>query len=77
MTVEDQLVAQEGLGLVVGRCIVLVYTNKCVMGLRCWGWLQGVLNLFIGLFLRYELVANAVKSKVMIFQIGTLSSGIF
>ena len=50
MTVEDRLVAQEGLGLTVGRCMGLFYAEDNVVGSWDKEWLQGALNVFIGLF---------------------------
>ena len=39
LMVEDQLVAQDGLGLAVGRCLVLLKTNDGMMGSRDPEWL--------------------------------------
>ena len=74
MTVEDQLAAQEGLGLAVGRCLGLLYTDDGMVESRDTEWLQGALNVLIGLLLWYRMVSNAAKSKAMTFQTGTLQS---
>ena len=73
---EESLVALEGLGLAVGRCIWLLYTNNRVVGSQDPEWLQGALNVLIGLFCRYGLVTNVAKSKARKCQTGTLLSRI-
>ena len=67
LTVEDQLVAQEVLGLELGRCIKISYTDNGVVGLRDQEWLQGALNMLIDLFFQYRLVANVANSKAIAF----------
>ena len=62
---EDQLVTQEGLVILVGRCIKLFYTDNGVMVSRDLEWIQGALNVIIGLFRRCALVTNVAKSKTM------------
>ena len=74
LTVEYQLVTQEGLGLVVGRCLVLFYAYAGVLLSRVPEWIQGGLNMLIGLFLRYGLVLNVAISKAMTCQPDTLRS---
>ena len=39
MTVEDQMIAQDVLGLVVGRCLELVYTYDRMVVLRNKEWI--------------------------------------
>ena len=58
LTVEDQLVTQEGLGLAVGRCMGFLYTGDVVLGMQDLGWLQGALNVLIGLLCQYRLGKN-------------------
>ena len=65
LTMEDQLVTQEGLVILVGRCIKLFYTDNGVMVSRDLEWIQGALNVIIGLFCRSSLVTNVAKSKTM------------
>ena len=74
MTVKYQLVSQEGLGLRVGGCLGLFYVDYGVVGLRDPEWIQGELNMLIGLFLRYGLVATVAKSKATTCQKGKLWS---
>ena len=74
--VEDQLLAQEGLGLAVGRGMGLFYKCDGVAGSWYQEWLQGALNVLICLFCRYRLVANIAKSKAMTCQLGTIRSRI-
>ena len=65
MTVEDQLVAQEGLGISVERYMVLFYADDGMVVSLDQEWLQGALNVLIILFWRYGLVANIAKSKAI------------
>ena len=65
LTVEDQLAAQEVLGLDIGRCMGLLYADDGVVGLQDLEWLQGALNVFIGLFRWYGMVENVAKHKAM------------
>ena len=58
LMVEYQLVDQEGMGLVVGKCLGLFYTDNGVVGLWYMEWLQGALNLLIGLLRQYGPVVN-------------------
>ena len=74
LTVEDQLLDQEGLGLEVVRCLVLFYVDDGMVGLQDTEWLQGSLNVIIGLFRHNRLLANIVKEKEMTCQTGTLRS---
>ena len=50
LMVEDQLFAQEGLELAVWRCLVIFYEVNGVVGSRDPEWLQGTINVLIGLF---------------------------
>ena len=52
LMVEDKLVAHEGLGLMVGWCLGLFYAVDCMVESRYSEWLQGSLNVLIGLFWR-------------------------
>ena len=49
----------------VGRCLGLIYADDSVVELQDPEWLQGALNVLIGLFHLYGLVANVAKSKAM------------
>ena len=75
LTVEYQLVSQEVLVLAVGRCMGLFYDDDGVVVLCNLEWLRVNLNVLIGPFHQYGLVANIAKSKAMICQPGTLWSG--
>ena len=70
------MVYQEVLLLVAGRCLGLFYSDGGVVGLWDPECLQGALNLIIGIFCQYGLVANVMKSKAMTCHTGTLRSGI-
>ena len=63
--VEDQLVAQEVLGLAVGMCMGLLYADSGMVGSRYPEWIQGALNMLISLFRWYGLVVNLENSKAM------------
>ena len=54
--VEDELVAYDVLGLVIGRCLGLFYANHGMVGSRDMKWFHVALNVLIGLFRRYGLV---------------------
>ena len=75
MTVKYQTVVQQGLGLNVGRCLGVFYTDKCMVGARDSEWLQNALNIRIGLFWRYRLVTNIANYRRMMCQPGALWSG--
>ena len=68
LMVEDHLVAQEGLGLAVGRCLGLFYADDIVVGSQYPEWLQGALNVLISLLKLYVLVANFVKYKAKVLR---------
>ena len=59
------MVAHEVLGLLVGICLVLFYADDSVVVSRDPEWLQGDLNVLIGLFRWYGLVSNVAKSKAV------------
>ena len=69
------MVAQEGLGLALGRCLGLFYADGVMVESRDTEWLQGALNVIIDLLRRYLLVVNVAKSKVMICHPGALWYG--
>ena len=54
---------------------MLSYADNVVVGSRYLEWLQGSLNVLIGLFRVYRLVENVTKSRAMTCQLGTLWSG--
>ena len=66
--VEEKLVAHDGLGLMMGQCIGMFYANDGLVWSREQKWLRGSLNMPIGLFRRYGLVANIAKYKSMTCQ---------
>ena len=74
IAVEYQLDLHEVLGLVLGVCIGLFYTDNRVVGSWDPECLQGALNVLIFLFRLYGLVENGTKSKSMTFQPVTLRS---
>ena len=74
LTVEDQLVAQEGLVIAVGKFQRIFYEDDRDVGSRDPEWLQGALNMLICLFYWYGLVANVTKYRSMTYKLGTLQS---
>ena len=50
LTVEDQTVAQEGLGINVGICLEIFYVDNSMFGSWDSGWLKNALNVTVGLF---------------------------
>ena len=50
MMVEEQLVAQDGLGLAVERCLGIFYDDSGMVESLYPEWLQGALNMLIILF---------------------------
>ena len=55
---EYELVSHERLVLAVGRCLGLICADEGMMVLRDPEWLQGALNMPIGLFRKYRLLVN-------------------
>ena len=74
MVVEDKLVYHEGLGLAVGPCLGLIYSDNIMVGSQDLEWIQGKLNVIIGLFQRYGLAENVFKYKAMAFHPGEIRS---
>ena len=65
LTVEYGAVIQEGLVHAVVWSLGVLYMDHGLLGLRYPEWLQGALNVLIGLFLWIGLAANVAKSKTM------------
>ena len=76
MKVKDKAVIHDVLGHAVGWSMGVFYVYNFIVGLRDPEWLQGDLNVLIGLFLRIGLMANIAKSKTMMCQPGMIRSGI-
>ena len=53
----------------------LFYSDDGMVGLWDPEWIHGALNVLIGLFQRYGLVANVSNSKAMMCQLGSIWSG--
>ena len=65
MMVEDELFTHEGLVIAVGQCLGLFYANDGMGVSRYPEWIQGALNVLVGLFRRYGMVENVAKSKAI------------
>ena len=69
------MVAQEGLGLSVGRFLGFFYADYSMVRAQDSEWLQNALNILIGLFRWYDIVINVTKSWTMAYQPGAQRSG--
>ena len=76
LTVEDKSTTHEGLGMEVGRCTGVFYADDSMIVSKDPEWIQGAINLLIGLFRRVNLVTNVVKSKTMTCQLGEICTGV-
>ena len=76
ITVKDQRVAHNWMGVAVRSCLGVVYANDGMVVSRDSDWLQHLMNVLIGLFRRYGLVDKISKSRTMICQPRALRSGI-
>ena len=74
MTVEDQVVAQERLGLNMVRCLVVLYAYYGMIGAWYSEYLRNALNILLGLFWRYGIATHVKKSRKMTCQPGALRS---
>ena len=75
MTVENQRVYHDGLGVTIRRCLGVFYANDCMVVSRDADLLQHAINVMVGLFQRYGLAANVAKSCTMTYQPGALRLG--
>ena len=76
LTVEDEQVTHEELGMVAGRCMGVFNADDGMLGSRYPEWLQGAINVLIRLFRRVRLMVNVAKSKNMTCQPGAIHMGI-
>ena len=76
MTVEDNRVAQNGLGEAVGRCLRVFYANDNMLGSIDPDWMQHLMNVLVDLFRRYGLTANVSNSLLITCQPSALRSGV-
>ena len=75
MIVEDDAVVHDRLGYAVGQIMRVFYVEDGLLGLQDPEWLQGDLNILIGLFHQIGLMANVTKSKKMTYQLGMIWLG--
>ena len=75
MSLEDVAVIHDGLGHAVGRSLKVFYADNGFIGLWDLEWLQGVLNVMIGPFLRIGLMESVAKSKKMTCHPGAIWLG--
>ena len=76
MEVEEKSVIHDVLGYVVRWSLGVFYTDDGIIGSRDTEWIQGPLNIRIGLFHRIDLMDNTDKSKTMMCQPGEIRPGI-
>ena len=72
LTVEEKSAIHYGLRMAVGRYIGVFYTDGGIIGLKEPEWIQGAINVLIGIFQRVGLMANVTKSKTMTDQTGVI-----
>ena len=70
-------VAHNGLVEAVRWCLGIFYSDYGMIGSREPDWLHHLMNVLVGLFWRYGLVANISKSGLMTCQLGALRSRMF
>ena len=75
MMVEDQMVDHGSQGDTVGRSLRVFYADNGMVGSCDSECMQHVINVPVGLFRRYGLVANVVKTQTMTCQSGALRVG--
>ena len=73
MTVEDETVNHDRMRHAVGQGLELFYVKYDLLGLRYLEWIQGTLNVFIGLSRQIFLMFNIAKSKNMTCHMGANS----
>ena len=77
MVVEYKAVIQDGLGHTVEWVLGGgFYTDDVLLGSWDLGWVQGALNIRIGLFWKIRLSTNVAKSKTMACDPGAIRLGI-
>ena len=75
LTVEDEQVTHEELGMVAGRCMGVFNADDGMLGSRYPEWLQGAINVLIRLFRRVLLMENIAKYKTTTCQTGEIFTG--
>ena len=65
---DDNAVIHSEMGYAVGCSLGVFYSDDGLIGLRDPEWLQGDLNISIGLFCCIGLMANIARSKIMTCQ---------
>ena len=61
--------------MAVGRFMGVFYADEGMIGSRDPEWLQGTINVLIGLFRRVILMTNVARSKTMTCQLGAICTG--
>ena len=55
--------------------IGVFYADDVIMGSQDPEWIQGAIDVLIGLFYRVGLMANVAKYNTMTFQLGAIHTG--
>ena len=74
MTVDDDNVICNRMGHAVVQIVGVLYKDDGLIVFQDTEWLQGSLNVLIGLFHRIGLMANVAKSKIITCHPGTIRS---
>ena len=73
--VEDDAVIHDRLGHAVGKMLGVFWAENGIIGSRDPEWLQGALNVLIGLIHQIGLMENFAKSQMMMCQLGEIRLG--
>ena len=72
MRVDDDMVIHYGMGRVVGSSMGVFYMCDVPIGSQKLEWIQGDINVLIGLFCRIGLMAKFSNSRMMTCHPGTI-----
>ena len=68
LTEEVKYATNDGLGMAVGRSMGIFYADDSLIGSQDPEWLQGAINVLIGILHRVSLMPNIVNSNTMTCQ---------
>ena len=75
LIVEDNSATHYVLGMVVGRSMGVIYADDRIIRSRELEWIQGVINVLFGIFIRVVLMYNVSKSNTVSCQLGAIITG--
>ena len=76
LTVEYEYVTHERLGMALGQYMGMFYEDDSTIRSSDTEWIQGDINIIIGLFRRVGIMPNVAESKTMTCQPGSINTGI-